>query len=65
MIEIDKMIDYLQSQLDDLTKEIERFGLEDRIVKKKMDQLLGNKDMVEALIGQPVNLQQDGKVTIG
>lgn len=60
-----EMINYLQSMMDDFLKEKEQFGSEDRIVKKKMDAMIACKEMVEALIGMPVNLQMDGKVTVG
>ena len=59
------MIDYLQSQLDRFMVEKEQYGAEDRIVKKKLDELISCKEMVEALIGKPVNLNVSGTVTVG
>ena len=59
------LIGYLQSQMDDFQKDLKRYGSEDRIVNKKLDAMIACKEMVEALIGEPVNLQLDGKVTIG
>jgi len=38
---------------------------DDRMVMKDLDRLLACKDMVEVVIGAPVNLQRDGKITIG
>ena len=61
----EKMIKYLQSMMDDFKKEETRFGSEDRIVNKKLDAMIACKEMVEALIGKPVNLQFDGRVTVG
>lgn len=61
----EQMINYLQSMMDDFKKEEARFGSEDRIVNKKLDAMIACKEMVEALIGEPVNLQFDGRVTVG
>ena len=61
----EKMIAYLQSQLDVFKMEEARYGIEDRIVQKKLDAMLACRDMVEALIEEPVNLQLDGRVTVG
>ena len=59
------MLRYLQSQMDDFKKWEEKFGIEDRIVEHKLDAMIACKEMVETLIGLPVNLQLDGKVTVG
>jgi hypothetical protein len=61
----DDLLRYLQSQMDDYMKDEKRFGADDRFVEKKLDAMIACKEMVEALIGEPVNLQQDGKVTVG
>ena len=60
-----QMVGYLQSMMDNFKKEEERFGIEDRYVQKKLDAMIACKEMVEALICEPVNLQLDGKVTVG
>lgn len=60
-----KMIDYLQAQMDEFKAEEAKYGKEDRIVLKKLDAMIACKEMAEALIGQPVNLGMDGKVTVG
>lgn len=65
LIPAENMIAYLRSMMDDFMEEKERFGIEDRIVQKKMQAMIDCKNMVEALIGLPVNLQKDGKITIG
>ena len=59
------MLAYLQSMLDDYMVEEKRWGPEDRVVGSKLRGMCACKDMVEALIGIPVNLQKDGKVTVG
>lgn len=61
----ENLIAYLQSELDDFLRDAAKFGKDDRIVQHKLDAMLANKDMVESLIMEPVNLQKDGKVTVG
>ena len=61
----EQMINYLQQMMDRFTDEMERYGKDDRIVEKRFDDMIACKEMVEALIGEPVNLQKDGKVTVG
>ena len=61
----EQMIGYLQSMMDNFKKEEARYGIEDRMVLKKLDDMIACKEMVEALIGEPVNLGIDGKVTVG
>ena len=59
------LLNYLQSQMDDFKKEEARYGINDRVVQEKLDAMIACKEMVEALIEMPVNLQLDGKVTVG
>ena len=61
----ENLIAYLQSQMDDLKRWEARFGLEDRFVERKLAAMIACKEMVESLIEEPVNLQLDGKVTVG
>ncbi len=61
----ERMINYLQGMLDDYKVEEQKYGLEDRIVRKKFDSMIACKEMVEVLIGEPVNLTLEGKVTVG
>lgn len=61
----DRMLRHLQALLSAYMGEVQKFGRDDRIVQKKMTELIGCKEMVEALIGLPVNLGLDGKVTVG
>jgi hypothetical protein len=61
----EQLIGYLQSQLNDFQENLKKYGAEDRIVDKKFDAMIACKGMVESLIDQPVNLQHDGKVTVG
>lgn len=64
-ISTEMMINYLQSQLNDFEESLKKYGTTDRIVDKKFDAMIACKEMVESLIGEPVNLGKDGKVTIG
>lgn len=64
-VTVQQMLNYLQSYLDAWLLDKDKYGMEDRMVKKDMDRLLGCKSMVETLIGVPVNLTLDGTVTIG
>jgi len=59
------MLEYLQQMLDDFMQEKEKYGIEDRIVEHKFDAMIACKEMVEALIQEPVNLRKDGRVTVG
>lgn len=59
------LLRYLQSQMDDFKKDERRYGIGDRIVMKKLDAMIACKEMVESFIQKPVNLQQNGKVTVG
>lgn len=58
------MIAYLQAGLTRWKEEEKRFPDDER-TWKHLDRLIYQKEMVEALIGEPVNLQKDGKVTVG
>lgn len=60
-----QMLDYLQDMLSDYMTERNAYGDDDRIVNKKLNAVIACKEMVEQLIREPVNLQQDGKVTTG
>ena len=59
------LVEYLQSQMNNFQEELKKFGPDDRIVVRKFDAMIANKEMVEAVIGKPVNLGKDGKVTVG
>ena len=59
------MIDYLQWMMDNWQAELDMFGKDDRVVKSDMHAMISCKNMVEGLIGMPVNLQRNGKVTVG
>lgn len=65
------MLRYLQGMMDDF-KEWEKRAegkAEDSVEHKWMTDkkraMIACKEMVECLIGEPVNLQMDGKVTVG
>ena len=64
-VSAEAMLGYLQSLLDKFMKDSEKYGMNDRIVDKEFDAMIACKEMVECLIEMPVNLQKDGKVTVG
>lgn len=61
----DGMINYLQQMMDKVQDEIKRYGKDDRMVSKRIDDMIACKEMVEAFIQEPVNLGLDGRVTVG
>lgn len=65
MVTQEQMINYLQQMMDRVQNEIKRYGADDRMVEHRIDAMIACKEMVEAFIQQPVNLQKDGKVTVG
>lgn len=60
-----QMIDFLQRKMDKFKKMESRLGFEDEYVTELLDELIAQKEMVEALICEPVNLGVDGRVTVG
>ena len=64
-VSTERIIALLQQKLTSWMKDRETYGDEDRMVVKDLDRLVACKDFAEALIGKPVNLQMDGKVTVG
>ena len=66
---MEKMINYLQSMMDDFKNNEAKYDFENeiavKIVYEKLNAMIACKEMVEALIGEPVNLGHDGKVTVG
>lgn len=61
----EQMINYLQQMMDKVQRDIARYGKEDRMVEKRIDDMIACKEMVEAFIQEPINLGMDGKVTVG
>ena len=59
------MISYLQSMMDSFKAEEQKWGIEDRLVQKKLDAMIACNEMAEALSGEPVGLGVDGKVRVG
>lgn len=64
------MISYLQSMLDEFKameqKNEERAGYyRESEMERMLTSMIACKEMTEALIGMPVNLGRDGKVTVG
>ena len=57
-----QMLAYLQRGLDEYRKNEEKGH---PFAEMQLNWLIGQKEMVETLIEAPVNLQIDGRVTIG
>ena len=71
MMRKQRMLCYLQGMMDDYKKwegylkdgkNLERYG---EILHDKLIGMIACKELVECLIEEPVNLQSDGKVTVG
>lgn len=58
------MINYLQGMLDRVKSEEKNFG-RTTFWDRKVDEMIACKEMVEAIICEPVNLGVNGKVTVG
>lgn len=56
---------HLQARYTDALEEGKKYGQDDRVYRRKIEQCIGMKELVEELIGIPVNLQRDGLVTTG
>lgn len=63
-ITTEQMIAYLQSKMDEV-KRMEHKGYPQVVIESAIDEMIACKEMVEALIMEPVNLQQDGRVIVG
>ena len=63
-VTVEQMLRYLQEMMDQFKKEEKQFGKDERLTRH-LDGMIACKEMVEALIEYPVNLQKDGKVTVG
>lgn len=64
-VKVSNLLSYLQFMLDDYNERLERYGAEDRYTERALHDMIACKEMVEALINEPVNLQKDGVVTVG
>ena len=60
----DQMINYLQSMMDKFKHDEAKYGM-DHHTEHILDAMIACKEMVETLIQEPVNLQKDGRVTVG
>lgn len=58
------MLNYLQSMMDKFKSDEAKYGM-DHHTEHILDAMIACKEMTETLIGEPVNLQKDGKVTVG
>ena len=61
----DGMINYLQQMMDKVQEEIKKYGKDNRMVEKRINDMIACKEMVEAFICEPVTVGLDGKVTVG
>ena len=61
----EQMLAYLQGMMDDFKKAEARWGIDNSGVIEKLDAMIACKEMVEALLQEPVNLGVNGIVTIG
>ena len=59
------MINYLQSMLNEMKRREEKYGIDNPYTDEIFNDMIACKEMVEALIGEPVNLGINGKVTVG
>lgn len=59
------MLDFLQEQFNEAMSLVNDFGHKDSRAQMHLGWCIGMKEMCEALIGVPVNLCRDGRVTIG
>lgn len=64
-IKTEDMIQYLQEEWTIAFNMLNKRGADDTLAHMRMSWCIGMKEMCEALIGQPVNLQRDGIVRIG
>lgn len=64
-IKTETILNHLQARWTDALAEGKRWGPEDRVYQRKVEWCIGMKELVEELIGTPVNLQLDGQVTTG
>lgn len=58
------MIAHLQRKLNRV-KRIENHGLSEKLLDAAVDDMISCKEVIEALIGEQVNCQKDGRVTLG
>ena len=66
----EQMIEYLEEMMTKVKAEEAHYKesnseRDKRRYERDIDRMLACKDMVEAIIGQPVNCRLDGTVTIG
>lgn len=64
-VDTNTMINYLQQMMNKVKEREAWCKPDDEILMERIDAMIACKEMVEALIEAPVNLQLDGKVTIG
>ena len=60
-----EMLDYLKVDFKIAMRDRRILGADDERAQSRMGWCIGMKEMCENLIGVPVNLKLDGRVTIG
>lgn len=60
-----EMLDYLKVDFKIAMRDRRILGADDERAQSRMEWCIGMKEMCENLIGVPVNLKLDGRVTIG
>lgn len=64
-IEATEMLEYLKEEFAIAMRHRKILGANDERSDMRMSWCIGMKEMAEALIGVPVNLKLDGRITIG
>ena len=62
-VSADSMLYYLQEAFTYALEQRKKYN--DDYSSKLISAVIAQKELVEAMIGEPVNLQKDGKVTVG
>lgn len=65
MISSETILNRLQARWTNALEEGKKWGPDDRVYQRKVEWCIGMKELVEELLGTPVNLQLDGLVTTG
>ena len=64
-IEATEILNYIKEDWKIAFHQLEVLGHNDERAQSRADWCIGMKEMTEALLGVPVNLKLDGRVTIG
>ena len=64
-IEATEILNYIKEDWKIAFHQLKVLGFTDERAQSRADWCIGMKEMAEALLGVPVNLKLDGRVTIG